>query len=277
MLNATAAAALLLGPVGVVRALRVQGPPRPPQRARWSVPMGPLVACVALVCIVAAKPGAGRHHLVPFVPLAMDALIDGLDGIERGRLTVWAARALTLAGRGVACAVVIALVQTPTRGSPLRKPSAPVARYRRAPGPARGIRRRRRSDGIRRRGVVRRRVRSPLRGLREPAPPRRRVADGQRAAAGYSATRMLGAAMAACRPRIWIVPEGEPFSMRSYYRGAGSGGDGGSGAGGSGAGGSAASDDGRVFDDPFRDAFARRYELVESRSVYRVFRCREER
>ncbi len=72
VLNATAAA-LLLGPVVIVRALRVQGPPRPPQRPRWRVPMGALLACVAIVCVVAAKPGAGRHHLVPFVPLAMDA------------------------------------------------------------------------------------------------------------------------------------------------------------------------------------------------------------
>ncbi len=103
-------------------------------------------------------------------------------------------------------------------------------------------------------------------------------------AAGYSATRMLGAAMASCRPRIWIVPQGEPFSMRSYYRDARSGvalvgGDragGGAGARAN-AGRGDRGDGGGVFDDPFRDAFARRYELVETRSVYRVFRCRERR
>jgi hypothetical protein len=33
----------------------------------------------------------------------------------------------------------------------------------------------------------------------------------------------------------------------------------------------------RLFDPPFRDAFAQQYELVETRTVYRVYRCKRAR
>jgi adenylate kinase family enzyme len=57
--------------------------------------------------------------------------------------------------------------------------------------------------------------------------------------AGYPASRMLGAGLARCRPAMWVVPDGAPFSMPSYYAGE------------------------PVFDAAFREAFARGYALLE--------------
>jgi hypothetical protein len=250
VLNLTAAA-VLLGPVLLVRALRVEGPPVPPQRASWRVPIGTLVACVAVVCVIAAKPGAGRHHLVPFVPLAMDALVDGVDGIERRRLTAGAARALTLAARGALCVLVIALAYGQARAIFLGG-----ARAGRAAIELRSLLSAYAGNDVQMGyGDAASYEDSFGRLLVAFANPLRLDAASQMdsTAAGYTATRMLGEAMASCRPGIWIVPGGEPFSMRSYYGAEG------------------------VFDAPFRAAFAQRYELVETRRVYRVYRCRPAR
>ena len=106
LMNASAAA-VLVGPALAARLFRRRGPPIPPARGAWRVPMIPLLVCIALTCVVAAKPGAGLHHLLPFLPLCLDAFIDGIDGIERGRLPGAVARGLTIALRlGLASLVV---------------------------------------------------------------------------------------------------------------------------------------------------------------------------
>jgi hypothetical protein len=246
LLNASAAT-LLLGPALVARALRPEGPPIPPQRPCWNVPTRSLLASAAVVCLVAAKPGAGRHHLVPFLPLAIDALVDGVDGVER-RLPAGMARACTLGGRVVAFGFIVGL--TSRSASTLHDLAArarrdaidlrailddhPDADIAMGYGDASSY-----PDTFGRLAIA---FRSPLR------------LDGasqmDATAAGYPASRMLGAGLARCRPALWVVPDGEPFSLASYYAGE------------------------PVFDAAFREAFARGYALIARRGAYRVYRCR---
>jgi hypothetical protein len=243
------AATLLLAPALVTRALRVEGPPVAPQRARWTVPARALLASAALVCVVAAKPGSGRHHLLPFLPLAVDALVDGVDGIERGRLGVRAARAATLVSRAVAAALIFGLVLDSAtalaeRDERARRDERDLRAVRDAhPGEALAMGY---GDAASYPDTF---ERFPI-ALGGPL-----LLDGasqmDSTASGYPASRMLGATLERCRPRLWVLPAGEPFSMPSYYAGQ------------------------PLFDAAFRDEFARRYALVERRGAYRVYRCRD--
>ena len=242
------AAALLLGPALAVRAFRVRGPPRPPQRAAWLVPTGWLIASAAIVCVVAAKPGAGRHHLIPLLPLALDAFIDGVDGIERDRVSLRASRILTLVERVAACALVLALSL-----ASVRTVRARAERARRASAELASVLLEHRSDDV---GMGYGGAASYddtfARLLVAIATPARLDAASQMdsTAAGFPASVMLGKAVARCLPRVWILPSGDPFSMESFYGGA------------------------PVFDAAFRREFAGRYELVETRAIFRVYRCR---
>jgi hypothetical protein len=245
LLNASAAA-LLLVPAFVARGLRQRGPPVPPQRASWSVPARTLVASALAVCVIAAKPGAGRHHLVPFLPLAIDALADAADGIERGRLPARAAAMSTLAVRALGCALIAVLVL----GSAARL-AAGAPRARQDDRDLRAILDAHAGDDISMGYGDAASYADTFSRAALEAPLRLDGASQMdRAASGLSADRMLGAGLEACRPRYWILPGGEPFSLQSYYAGS------------------------PVFDAAFRAAFARRYELVETRGAYRVYRCR---
>jgi hypothetical protein len=243
------AAALLIGPAIAVRAVRVRGPPRPPQRAPWLVPTGWLVASAAIVCVVAAKPGAGRHHLIPLLPVALDAFMDGVDGIERDRVSACASLTLTLVERVAACALVLALSLASVRAVRAR-----AGRARRASAELESVLLEHRSDDV---GMGYGGAASyddaSARLLVAIATPVRLDAASQMdsTAAGFPASVMLGRAIARCRPRVWILPSGDPFSMESFYGGA------------------------PVFDETFRREFARRYELVETRAIFRVYRCRD--
>jgi hypothetical protein len=248
----TTAAAVLLGPVVVVHVFRRRGLPVAPQRARWHVPLAMLSVCVAVTCVIAAKPGAGRHHLVPFIPIVMDALVDGVDGIERERVGRIAARASTLAIRAILAGAVVALsfasAQSLSRQAPLARASALelrslLAQYRRY-------------DVQMGYGDSQSYASTYDRLLVAFEHPLRLDAASQMdmTAAGLSSMKLLGPMIAGGQPEIWILPAGAPFSVESFYgrRGARE----------------------AVFDEDFRATFAKRYELIQSGRFYRVYRAK---
>src|SRR4029077_7763779 len=68
----------------------------------------PLALSVAGMCVLAAKPGAGYHHLLPFVPFAADAVVRQADRVET-RLGALGARVSTLGMRAAAALAIVAL------------------------------------------------------------------------------------------------------------------------------------------------------------------------
>jgi hypothetical protein len=255
LLNGSAAMVLIL-PALIVRAFRMRGPVLPPQRGSWLVPVPALVSCMFVVCIVAAKPGAGRHHLLPFLPACIEAFVDGVDGIERGRIGLRAARFLTLTVRAALASVVSGFAAQSIGDTwrdalhereIARELSSLLSEYR-------GYQIQMGYGDWSSYGDTDQRV---LVSFQQPL-----LLDGasqmDSTAAGRSAYQMFGASLDACRPRVWIIPSGEPFSMQSFYR-PGSG---------------AIHGDGAVFDAAFRAEFTRLYEPIESRTYFRVYRCR---
>lgn len=252
LLMGASAAFFLLCPVAVARWLHPAGAPVLPARPRWPVPYRSLLLCVAATCVVAAKPGAGCHHILPFLPLGIDAFADAADGVERDRLSASSARVATFVGRAsfativAVCAVanVFFVGERVARADARsREVRAILAKY-----DATEVQMGYSTDAAYRDTFERIFIAFDQ--------PLYLDAGSQMdsTAAGYDATRMLGASQAACHPRIWLLPHGEPFSLRSPYR--------------------PLTADGRtVFDARFRADFAARYERVDSTPSYDVYAC----
>jgi hypothetical protein len=252
LLMGASAAFFLLCPVAVARWLHPGGAPVLPARPRWPVPYRTLLLCVAAACVVAAKPGAGCHHILPFLPLGIDAFADAADGAERDRVSASSARIATLVGRASFAAIVAVCAvanvffvgeRVARAGARSREVRAILSEYDGSEI----------QMGYSTDAAYRDTFERILIAFDQPL----YLDAGSQmdsTAAGYDATQMLGASQAACHPRIWLLPHGEPFSLRSPYR--------------------PLTEDARtVFDARFRADFAARYVKVESTFSYDVYAC----
>lgn len=248
------AALFLLGPIAVARWLHLAGPPVAPARPRWPVPYRTLVASVVATCVIAAKPGAGCHHLLPFLPIGIDAFVDGIDGAERTRISAHAARVSTMAGRAVFAIVVVscavANVFLLSERTARARGRASEVRTLLAEHAGTDVQMGYSTDAAYEQTFERILIAFDR--------PLYLDAGSQidSTGAGLSATQMLGGSVGACRPRIWLLPRGEPFSLRSRYR-------------------ASSTDEQTVFDPRFRAEFAARYVRIESTETYDVYLCRD--
>jgi hypothetical protein len=252
------AVALLAAPTLLALGLKAAWPvsefealPRAPgaRGAGGALPVVPALLCVAIVCVVAAKPGAGRHHLVPFVPLAADMFAGAIARIECSRVGENVARAGALLVRAAMCAAVLHMAASSARDL------APHARRARAASAE--------LDAM----IARVGPNDWQMGYGDAAsyedtferafatPPARLVLDAasqmDSAAVGFSASRLLAKDLAAGEPPVWILPRGAPFSIDSYYAGGPP-----------------------VFDAQFRARFAELYAPVYAGQFYAIFQRR---
>ena len=247
------AAFFLLCPIAIARATQRKGVPAAPARPRWPVPYRTLVCSVIATCVIAAKPGAGCHHILPFLPLGIDALVDAVDGAERERVTQVVARVATSAGR-VTFALIVALSSLANVYLIARKDAGARSRASEV------------------RAVLAAHSGSEIQmgystdALYDETFERIFIAFEQplyldagsqmdSTGAGYDATKMFGGSLASCHPKIWLLPHGDPFSLKSRYR-------------------ARTPDQQTVFDARFRADFAARYVKVESTTTYDVYECR---
>ena len=253
LLLGVSAAFFLLCPIAVARVLHPIRPPVAPARARWPFPYGTLVASVLATCVIAAKPGAGCHHILPFLPLGLDAFVDAIDGAEGNRLSKRTARVATLVSRGILAGIVavcslvnVFLVEEK------------VARARTRADEVRAVLAEHEGVDVQMGYSTDAHYEDTFeRILIAFERPLYLDAGSQMdsTGAGYSATKTFGASLAVCRPRIWLLPHGEPFSLQSRYRTRRGG-------------------EPTVFDSGFRADFATRYVLVEKTATYDVYACR---
>jgi hypothetical protein len=214
-----------------------------------AVPVVPLLLCAAAVCVAAAKPGAGRHHLVPFVPLAADAFANAVARIECSRVGEGIARAGALLVRVALCVVV--LLMAASSASRL----VPHARRARAASAELQALVARIGSGDWQMGYGD--TASYEDTFERPFASRSThlLLDGasqmESAALGFSASSMLEKSLAAGDPSVWILPRGAPFSIENYYAGGPP-----------------------VFDEGFRARFAALYAPVDAGRFYVVFRRR---
>ena len=214
-----------------------------------AVPVVPILLCAAAVCVAAAKPGAGRHHLVPFVPLAADAFANAVARIECSRVGERVARAAALLARVALCGVVLHMAASSARSL------APHARRARAASAELQTLVARIGSGDWQMGYGDTTSYEDTFERPFASRPTRLLLDGasqmESAALGFSASRLLEKSLAAGDPHVWILPRGAPFSIENYYAGGPP-----------------------VFDDGFRARFAALYAPVDAGRFYVVFERR---
>ncbi len=252
LLLGSSAAFFLLCPIAVARLLHPAGPVTVPARARWLFPYRTLLLSVLATCVIAAKPGAGCHHILPFLPLGLDAFVDAIDGVERKRMSTITGRVSTLVGRVAVAAIVV--VWSLTNGWLVEEK---VARARTRAGEVRALLAEHGTEDVQMGYSTDTRYEDTDERILIAFDRPLYLDSGSQmdsTGAGYDATKTLGTGLAACHPAVWLLPHGEPFSLLSRYR-------------------VRKGEEPTVFDAAFRAEFSARYVLVESTRTYDVYVC----
>jgi hypothetical protein len=237
---------LLTAPTAAIYLLR-----RPYPECEFRRYLASLLFSCLLVSIIASKAGAGQHHLLPFVPLALDLALEASIVKAAGRLAF--PMGPSVAAMSVFCIYAVALGPVFLRNSVQMSEELAASRHKASqiaelekvyaiyPKAEMGV-----SDRANYNHTFFRVV-----GILHGAPVHLEIPslmDLRYAGLGKGAAEKM---MERCQVSEWILPtSGQPFMMVNLY------------------------DFGDLFSDEFRHSFHNNYRMVFSGKYYNVWSCR---